>query len=251
MNNSDKRGQSTPATPAGAHAPDTEAERARRTILKSLAAGGGAAVIARTLPEQWRDPLIQSVSLPAHAQATGVRSVYGGDMDVVAVTPMPQQELEQIASTRSGPGRLIDVFVPAAAAGIFQGPDLLSDFCGGGDPTLLIEVDRTVAELHPVRICISFLTNLESDAFNLPVVLRTDTSAIGNSIANATASFDTFSLQLTNMVISANQLQVSGNFSASFGGGGGGDLPSGCEGGFTAPLTGVSWSCDPTSEQPG
>ncbi len=48
----------------------------RRKLLKSVAAGGGAILAGRTLPEKWGRPVVDSVLLPAHAQASG--GPYGG-----------------------------------------------------------------------------------------------------------------------------------------------------------------------------
>jgi hypothetical protein len=44
----------------------TKRDKGRRKALKALAAGGGAAVLSK-----WSKPVIESVVLPAHAQATG------------------------------------------------------------------------------------------------------------------------------------------------------------------------------------
>ena len=43
----------------------------RRRLLKQLAAGGGVAVTAKSLPESWTKPVVNSVLLPAHARTTG------------------------------------------------------------------------------------------------------------------------------------------------------------------------------------
>jgi hypothetical protein len=42
----------------------------RRRLLKSLAAGGGAFMVGKSLPDAWVTPVIDQVVLPAHAQAT-------------------------------------------------------------------------------------------------------------------------------------------------------------------------------------
>jgi hypothetical protein len=44
--------------------------RTRRRVLKSIAAGTGAAAVGANLPERWGRPLIDAAVLPAHAQAT-------------------------------------------------------------------------------------------------------------------------------------------------------------------------------------
>ena len=50
---------------------DTNAPEGRRRLLKALAVGGGAVVVGASLPAAWTKPVIESVVLPAHAQASG------------------------------------------------------------------------------------------------------------------------------------------------------------------------------------
>jgi len=52
--------------------PEKHAER-RRKLLKGLAAGGGAITTSKLLPESWGKPILDAITLPAHAQATGLR----------------------------------------------------------------------------------------------------------------------------------------------------------------------------------
>jgi len=42
----------------------------RRKLLKSIAAGSGAIVAGKSLPESWSRPVVDSVMLPAHAQTS-------------------------------------------------------------------------------------------------------------------------------------------------------------------------------------
>ena len=49
--------------------PNERHNRARRRLLQSLAAGG-AAVSVKTLPEPWAKPVLDTTTLPAHAQST-------------------------------------------------------------------------------------------------------------------------------------------------------------------------------------
>ena len=51
----------------------------RRKLLKSVAAGGGAIIAGKTLPENWVRPAVESVVLPAHAQ-TSLRRYSGTQM---------------------------------------------------------------------------------------------------------------------------------------------------------------------------
>jgi len=43
----------------------------RRKLLKTVAAGSGAIIAGKTLPENWTRPAVDSVILPAHAQTSG------------------------------------------------------------------------------------------------------------------------------------------------------------------------------------
>ncbi len=58
----------------------------RRRLLKTIGAGGGAIVGAKSLPDKWVAPLVESVTLPAHAQTTpgGLIALSGGVANVVA-----------------------------------------------------------------------------------------------------------------------------------------------------------------------
>ena len=42
----------------------------RRKILKSIVAGSGAVIAGKSLPENWTKPVVDSVTLPAHAQTS-------------------------------------------------------------------------------------------------------------------------------------------------------------------------------------
>ena len=49
---------------------DKKSTESRRKLLKSIAAGSGAIVAGKSLPESWSRPVIDSVMLPAHAQTS-------------------------------------------------------------------------------------------------------------------------------------------------------------------------------------
>ena len=49
---------------------DKKSSESRRKLLKSIAAGGGAIVAGKSLPENWKKPVVDSVLLPAHAQTS-------------------------------------------------------------------------------------------------------------------------------------------------------------------------------------
>ncbi len=48
----------------------TQRNDKRRKLLKSIAAGGSAVVVGKNLPESWHKPVIDTVTLPAHAATT-------------------------------------------------------------------------------------------------------------------------------------------------------------------------------------
>jgi hypothetical protein len=50
---------------------DKKSSESRRKLLKSIAAGSGAIVAGKSLPESWKRPIVDSVMLPAHAQTSG------------------------------------------------------------------------------------------------------------------------------------------------------------------------------------
>jgi len=49
---------------------DKKSNDSRRKLLKSIAAGSGAVVAGKSLPESWTKPVINSIVLPAHAATT-------------------------------------------------------------------------------------------------------------------------------------------------------------------------------------
>ncbi len=49
---------------------DKKSNDSRRKLLKSIAAGSGAIIAGKSLPESWARPVVDSVILPTHAQTT-------------------------------------------------------------------------------------------------------------------------------------------------------------------------------------
>ena len=49
---------------------DNKAGKSRRKLLKSIAAGSGAIVAGKSLPDSWSRPAVDSVLLPAHAMTS-------------------------------------------------------------------------------------------------------------------------------------------------------------------------------------
>ncbi|MCP3908768.1 MAG: hypothetical protein GY712_12215, partial [Oceanicoccus sp.] len=63
---------------------DKKSPDSRRKLLKSIAAGSGAVVAGKTLPESWSKPVIDSVMLPAHAETTDG----SGDLPITTCPPV-------------------------------------------------------------------------------------------------------------------------------------------------------------------
>jgi hypothetical protein len=85
----------------------------RRKLLKSLTVGGAAAVTAKSMPEEWTKPLVNGVSLPAHAQTTvpPVSPNFHGGFGMAGPGPLTDLSApEQIFKS------LIDSVIPPALA---------------------------------------------------------------------------------------------------------------------------------------
>ena len=59
----------------------------RRKLLKTIAAGSGAVVAGKAIPESWSRPVVDSVVLPAHAATTDDSGSQGGG--ATTTTPAP------------------------------------------------------------------------------------------------------------------------------------------------------------------
>lgn len=88
-------------------------EVSRRRLLKSLAVGGGVATSVKMLPEQWTSPVVDFVTLPAHAQTSPLlvngNFAFGGGITDASDS-------------------LLDFVIPRAVAGEEAGISLT--FCG-------------------------------------------------------------------------------------------------------------------------
>ena len=72
-----------------------QANKARRKLLKSIAAGGGVIVAGKSLPDGWTRPVVDSVMLPAHAQTSPGG---GGGTGICIILHVPIFSGEAIAS---------------------------------------------------------------------------------------------------------------------------------------------------------
>ncbi|KAA3630362.1 MAG: hypothetical protein DWQ08_06360 [Proteobacteria bacterium] len=88
----------------------------RRRLLKALTIGGGA-VSAANLPTSWKTPVIESVSLPAHAQTTTPNVLSGGANAITALDRDRSAESGLFAENRVRRASIFDQFIKTARAG--------------------------------------------------------------------------------------------------------------------------------------
>jgi hypothetical protein len=62
---------------------DKKASESRRKLLKSIAAGSGALIAGKNLPDSWSRPVVDSVLLPAHAVTSG--RIYSDFLDLGSI----------------------------------------------------------------------------------------------------------------------------------------------------------------------
>ena len=93
---------------------DKKSSDSRRKLLKSIAAGSGAIVAGKSLPESWSRPVVDSVMLPAHAQTS---------MRIFGANNAPISDIGSIFESESDSmlARLFDSaiegLIPSAVAG--------------------------------------------------------------------------------------------------------------------------------------
>lgn len=133
-------GQQSPNTPKLSNTSNRPAT-GRRKLLKSALLGGGAAGAWLLAPERWTRPVIESVTLPAHAQTSQVTL---GDGPWATATPIQDGSLPR---DRSFAQRLSDFFVQPAAAGVKEG-----ESC----PTLFAICIRRTGSGNEIEVRIGF-----------------------------------------------------------------------------------------------
>lgn len=80
----------------------------RRKLLKSIAAGSGAIIAGKSLPEKWSRPVVDSVLLPAHALTSN--QIYSSENVMTAMN-------EQQTGGNSLLASMTNSFIPEASAG--------------------------------------------------------------------------------------------------------------------------------------
>ncbi len=93
---------------------DKKSNDSRRKLLKSIAAGSGAVVAGKSLPESWSKPIIDTVMLPAHAELTD-------DSASAALTNKsfyrpPGETLGMVEPVNESSNALFDAFISPAMA---------------------------------------------------------------------------------------------------------------------------------------
>ena len=91
---------------------DKKSSDSRRKLLKSIAAGTGAVVAGKNLPESWSRPVVDSVMLPAHAQTSpGATSTYSGSIDIPETIGALDPSQDTLLAS------IMNFVVPTASAG--------------------------------------------------------------------------------------------------------------------------------------
>jgi hypothetical protein len=153
-------------------------DKARRKLLKSIAAGSGAVFAGNKLPESWSRPVVNSVLLPAHAQT----SVYGYSL---------QQTIASVAPMESN--LLLAALVNDAHAGADVGSDNVA-YCvdvdgqtwraairrttGGGCPIASWWVDGGTVGGSALEMNASFCGPFDHPPITFQVISRDDTEVI-------------------------------------------------------------------------
>lgn len=135
-------------------------DKSRRKLLKSIAAGSGAVIAGKNLPENWTKPVVDSVMLPAHAQtsqcAFGITETTTGIIPYSSTPPGPNVPygLEDILTITVAPAPadgqtvLLEVYVNGAFSGAIN-PVLT----GGVASTPIITNVVASAELRATYDC--------------------------------------------------------------------------------------------------
>ena len=220
---------------------------ARRAILKSMAAGGGAIAAGKMVPEKWTQPVIESVVLPAHAQTSpgdvptfpGLSGLYSGNTVIAGLGGNGLNGV-LVAESKGINKRILDYMVPAAYAGI-NADDVTGDYCNSGsDADIAFFVDAATGE---VKICISFPkggggTWVSQGTSTLTAGGIADTNVRILSFGPSSSVF----FRLTGMTANADNT-ITGSISTDQNS----DLDMAyCNGDFTASFVGGSFQCNGT-----
>jgi len=121
-------------------------DQSRRKLLKSIAAGSGAIVAGKSLPESWSRPVVDSVMLPAHAQTSEVVTYILSCESASAPIGSHTSPGPDVDVTAGSQGLIVDVAVtpaPTAPDNVVQIQRFLNGGLLGGGP-LTLAADGTV-----------------------------------------------------------------------------------------------------------
>ena len=104
--------------------------KSRRHLLKATVAGSGALLAGKTLPEEWARPLVESVTLPAHAQ-TSLTSVSDAVMGTLDSVDNRNWMLDQLVPTA-----MAGADVPNPKPSVIEGQACVQD---NGDGTVNVQ----------------------------------------------------------------------------------------------------------------
>ena len=109
---------------------DKKSSESRRKLLRSIAAGSGAVVAGKSLPESWSRPIVDSVMLPAHAQTSAL-----------SCSPDPQTVVDDGSGTSTD---AIAIVFDGQTTCTLQIGDIPSDI---GDPNMVLMADSDFGNL--------------------------------------------------------------------------------------------------------
>jgi hypothetical protein len=153
--------------------PDQKDSRnARRKLLSSIVAGGGALGATKLLPSEWTTPLVESVLLPAHAQTTsaigsplgGFSS--GGSVDLTSNSI--SRAADPMIADKNVDEALIDFLLPQAHA-----LPIMMDACLAITATCNIQFDATFSENNFAVCTGGDITSTNSFPIDLPPITET------------------------------------------------------------------------------
>ncbi len=159
--------------------------KSRRKVLKSIAAGSGVVLAAKSLPEKWTKPVVNSVMLPAHAQTSQLTyscAITGQGSLFINVIPIPGPVTYTITNTGTGPLTGPNISV-TPSSGTMGGPITFNTIPGvlpnplaPGDTTSigLTNIDTTTClPAGSGLITINFGSNETSCTLDIPVTCAT------------------------------------------------------------------------------
>ncbi len=118
----------------------------RRKLLKSVVAGGGALTVAKMLPDQWARPVVDSVMLPSHAQASF--SAFG---PFVSFGPFAMTEPSVQMAEQGFSEELLEFFTPAAQA-VIPTTDAVTLTANSSGDSFLCAISNVVTVMTTVQV---------------------------------------------------------------------------------------------------